>query len=81
MKEAASIELASKDLPDGRRATVLNMIFNHRLVVGDPETWTYDAAWCFRKDGSALRALSSWDGSGEPEGWMKNLQTGELRES
>jgi hypothetical protein len=63
-------------------------IYNWRLVTtpkSDPLCWS--RGWCYAGTGvqsftAAVMAAKAWDGSAgtEPEGWNKNLQTGEWRE-
>lgn len=67
--------------PDGRVVTVVNMIYNMRVIVGDGRM--ADAGWCYHKNIGTVLCAVAWvleDCEGEPEGWFKNLQTGELRQ-
>lgn len=66
---------------DGRALWVYLMITgNGRLCLGsEGNRWGFDAAWCYPSPAAAFAAADAWDGTGEPGGWMKNLQTGEYR--
>jgi hypothetical protein len=67
---------------------VMRQIWNWRLVttpLDDP--LGYDRGWCYAGTGpasflAAVLAAMAWDGADgtEPEGWNKNVQTGEWRE-
>lgn len=70
-------------LPDEREIVIYTFIFNARVVVG-PKGWmTYDEGWCYESPAAAMLAAAKWavaGAEGEPEGWIKNLQTGEFRD-
>jgi hypothetical protein len=67
---------------------VIRMIYNWRLAtVPKSCPMSYDRGWCYAGTGPAslaraVLAAAVWDGSDdtEPEGWNKNIQTGEWRE-
>jgi hypothetical protein len=71
------------DLEDGRRIVVYRMLFgNARICIGPANSKTYDDGYCYAGTGNAIVAACLWvagGGEGEPEGWTKNLQTGETR--
>jgi hypothetical protein len=70
-------------LPGGREATIYRMLFNARLCIGPPDWGTYDEGYCYENVATALVCTVAWidEGAiGEPEGWLKNLQTGEFRD-
>lgn len=70
-------------LADEREVVIYGFIFTARLVVG-PKGWdSYDDGWCYAAPSTAMLAATKWivaGCEGEPEGWIKNLQTGEFRE-
>jgi hypothetical protein len=72
------------DMPDGRRIVVYRMTFgNARLCVGPIDWLVYDAGYCYSGVDVAIVAAVHWiaaGAEGEPEGWKKNLQTGEVHE-
>jgi hypothetical protein len=67
---------------------VLRMIYNWRIARTPKDSpMTYDRGWCYAGTGDAalwraVLAAAAWDGADdtEPEGWSKNIQTGEWRE-
>ena len=67
---------------------VVRMIFNWRLATTPKHSpMTYDRGWCYAGTGlrsfmAAVLAAMAWDGAdgSEPDGWNKNIQTGEWRE-
>lgn len=65
---------------DGLELTVYRMIFNDRICVGEPGAPTYERAFCFPQDGSAIVAAERWDGEGDPPGpWIKESGTDRYR--
>jgi hypothetical protein len=68
---------------------VLRMIYNWRIArTPKDRPWSYDRHWCYAGTTwetliRAVRAAAEWDGADgtDPEGWSKNGQTGEWRES
>lgn len=70
------------ELPDERAIYVYAMLFNARVCIGPIGSSVYDEGYCYTAPAGALLAAAKYahaDGKGEPEGWMKNLQTGEFR--
>jgi hypothetical protein len=71
------------ELDDGRAVDVYVMLFsNARLCVGPPGWLVYDEGYCYSSPAGALLAAAKYvhaGGQGEPEGWIKNLQTQEYR--
>jgi hypothetical protein len=67
---------------------VVRMIYNWRLATTPKHSpMTYERGWCYAGTGpvsftAAVLAAMAWDGADgtEPEGWNKNIQTGEWRE-
>lgn len=79
--KAVAVIVYERQLPDGRIITVLAMIFNYRIAIG--EGWEYSDGWCYPRDlGKAfvLAAAQAWDGEGDPpDGWIKHLGSGRRR--
>ena len=58
-------------LPDGRGLWFYVMIFNWRVCVGLPEDEIgYDDGWCYQDPLLAEAAYETWDGQGDPPGWL-----------
>jgi len=73
------------DTDAGMRVCVYRMTFgNARLCIG-PASWAvYDAGYCYDGVARAVFSAATWIATGmggEPDGWKKNLQTGEWKES
>lgn len=68
-----------KILPDGREVSLLAMIYNVRMCIGEPNAQGYDDAYCFADRVRAEQAFAKWDGRGEPEGWIKHINTQRYR--
>ena len=72
------------ELDDGRAVFVYVMLFtNARVCIGPKGALWYDEGYCYSSPAGALLAAAKYvqaDGKGEPEGWIKNLQTQEYRE-
>lgn len=65
-----------RELADGMEITVYRYLFNDRLCWGRVGAPTYERAFCFEQDGSALEAARTWDGKGDPPGpWIKEVGT------
>lgn len=53
-----------------------------RLCAGHVDDKTgYEVGYCYASPEEAFAAADAWDGTGEPQGWMKNLQTGRYRKN
>lgn len=65
----------------------MRMLVNWRVTTTYKDTpYEYDRHWCFAGTGAVtlfrvVLAVAEWDGAGdtEPDGWVKNGQTGEWR--
>jgi hypothetical protein len=69
-------------LPDGETAVwVYHMTYGKgRLCIGWADDLTgWERGYCYESLTEAFAAADSWNGEGEPEGWFKNLQTGQYR--
>lgn len=71
-----------KTLADGTALWVYLMTFGKgRLCIGHVNNLNgYDRGFCYKSPAAAFKAADEWDGTGDPQGWFKNLQTGEYRE-
>jgi hypothetical protein len=65
---------------------VMKMLLNWRLVTTYKDDSGWHRGWCYYGTGpqalaNAVAAANAWDGSDdtEPDGWDKNLQTGEWK--
>jgi len=67
-----------KVLPDGRICGVHRLMFHWTMHVDIGEIGWEDK-YCFPNQMSATKALEDWDGTGDPEGWHRHLQTGRRR--
>jgi hypothetical protein len=69
-----------KDLGNGRYACLMQLLFTTAIITG---RWgdldSYDDRWCFETIPEAVNALDRWDGTGEPQGWIRNPRTGRRR--
>lgn len=70
--------LISKRFADGRMGYVVPLTFDRaRLAIGN---WDgFDDIWCYDSPAEAIAALEAWDGTGEPEGWMRHPPSGRRR--
>ena len=70
-----------RELPDGRVLFLSPMSYgNVRLHMSPPEhTIFFDDEWCYHDHDAAWRAVLGWDGTGEPDGWIRNPTTGRRR--
>lgn len=83
----ARIEGAISDtriLPNGDRLDVLPMLGGKgRLTLTLASTpmpeYQYDNCWCYERADRALEEHATWDGTGDPTGWIRNPPTGRRR--
>lgn len=71
-----------RELDDGQVLAVYPMIFTTRLCIGTIDTWAfgYQDAWCYPSPVSALLAMATWDGEGDPpDGWTRHIGSGRRR--
>jgi len=69
--------LHPRPIPGGRYACVRPKIFTHAIVTGRiGDMATIDKNWCYETYQQAKAALDAWDGTGEPEGWFRDPDTG-----
>lgn len=69
-----------KILPDGTKCGLQTMLFTTGLIVGISEDGLiYDRRYCYPDMSSAVSALKSWDGRGDPPGpWIKEKPSDRL---
>lgn len=81
LQEQAPKPLARRVLEDGRILELWQMMFNVRLTVTLPENvdMCWEDAWCFRDPVAAYVAIATWNGEGEPDGWIKHPPSGRAR--
>jgi hypothetical protein len=62
----------------GKYILVLDMIYNHRIVIAEWGSVWYERPFCFRKEGKpAIEAAQVWNGEGDPPGpWIKDVEEG-----
>lgn len=69
-----------KDLGDGRYAAAKPLLFHWTLVIGQiGDRFCYDDRYCYATADQAIRALTEWDGNGEPTDWHRHPHTGRRR--
>lgn len=72
--------VATEDLGDGLYAGVKPLMFHFSLILGAVgNTGSYEDHYCFPTRELAERALSLWDGRGDPVGWHRHPRTGRRR--
>jgi len=74
--------ILSREFPTGVCACVYSMSYGKgRICVGIVAEWaySYDHAYCYESIAQAVEALKAWDGTGEPQGWFRNPDTGRRR--
>lgn len=69
--------LVPKVLPGGRWAAVAPMLFTMAIITGEiGDDSGYQDRWCYHNLISAILALDTWNGSGEPPGWHRHPSSG-----
>ena len=64
--------LAWRDLPDGRHLDVIPLIYGARLGITRAGAHDYfDSVYDYADARDAIEALMTWDGKGEPGGWIR----------
>jgi hypothetical protein len=59
-----------RQLPDGRWAALMRMMFTTGLYIVEDE-FSWSTRWCYERFSDALHALETWDGTGDPPGdWI-----------
>jgi hypothetical protein len=61
-------------------AALCQFAFTTAIIVGTiGDRHGYDDRWCYHSITDAAKALSAWDGTGEPEGWHRHPLSGRRR--
>lgn len=68
----------SRTLPDGRLIGVHRLLFHWTLHVGIYVDG-YEDRYCYATQEGAVKAMSEWDGIGDPEGWHRHPMSGRRR--
>jgi hypothetical protein len=72
--------LHPRPIPGGRWAAVQPKLYTHSISIGRiGDESGIDDCWCYPTRAEAEAALEAWDGTGEPEGWMRNPTRGRRR--
>jgi hypothetical protein len=68
-------------LADGRVLYLQPMLGgNLRVSLSqDVDDCGFHTNYCFHDHGAAWRAALGWDGDGDPEGWVRHIETGRRR--
>ena len=74
--------LQVKDLGDGVYAAVKRLMYHWTMIVGlEGDHFSYTDRWCYATEEMAIKAMSEWDGIGDPKGWHRHPNTGRRREN
>jgi hypothetical protein len=69
--------LHPKPIPGGRYACIFPKLYTHAIITGRiGDRVSIGDCWCYEKYVQAVIALSAWDGTGEPEGWIRHPDSG-----
>lgn len=69
-----------KFFDDGFYAGVKRLLFHYTMIVGQiGDQCGYEKRYCYQTREGALKALTDWDGTGEPVGWHRSPETGRRR--
>lgn len=73
--------LYKRVLPDGRVLYLWEMLGNNvRISLSrDEQDMGFHSNYCFHDMCEAWRSALGWDGEGEPEGWVRHVETGRRR--
>jgi hypothetical protein len=52
---------------------------NLRLSLGPTDGVTFNSNYCFADRAAAWQAALSWDGHGDPDGWIRHIESGRRR--
>lgn len=67
----------AKLIGGGRYACIFPKMFTHAIITGRVgDHWGFGDCWCYRSAAEAKVALDRWDGTGEPEGWIRHPASG-----
>jgi len=77
---AMGYERPFRVLNDGRVATIQVMHLCLVAIVVDIHGYGHSDAFYYTSREQATRALEQWDGTGEPQGWVRHPQSGRRRD-
>lgn len=75
--------IAHRVLPDGRVLEAWQYLFNVRVTLAEPRDAAigYSDCWCYATAPLAVAVVETWDGEGEPDGWIKHPASGRYRKN
>jgi len=78
---AGADHMHERDLGDGRTLYLSQMLLgNVRLNIGETgDKLGYLDGYCFHDADAAWRAVLGWDGQGDPEGWVRHINSDRRR--
>lgn len=66
-----------REIPNDHYAAIYPKMFTHAIITGRVgDRVSLGDCWCYPDFASAVRALAAWDGTGEPQGWMRHPDSG-----
>lgn len=66
--------------PEGVYAAVRPMLFHYDLIFGDTgNKFSFHESWSYKTRALAEKALTEWNGYGEPTGWHRHPPSGRRR--
>lgn len=68
-----------KVFENGRQAAIAPFMFTSAIIC-DIDNCGYGDRWCYHTKRDAFKALDTWNGKGEPEGWHRHPKTGRRRD-
>lgn len=72
--------LLPKLITGNRWAAIMPLLYTNAIVSGRMgHALSYDDRWCYHGFDAAKRALESWNGEGEPQGWHRHPPSGRRR--
>jgi hypothetical protein len=74
--------LAVRMLPDGRWIGVHRLLYHWTLHVDIcPVTGNYEDRYCYHDIASCHDQMLTWDGTGDPTGWVRHPTSGRRRDA
>jgi hypothetical protein len=70
---------AYRTMPNGRICGIRRLMYHWTMHV-DINEFGYDDKYCFATLALAKTALDQWDGTGDPIGWHRHLNSGRRRD-
>jgi hypothetical protein len=65
-------------LRDGR-LVIVERLFGHAALLWVGTLQAHEDAWCYATCREAVAAAHTWDGTGEPQGWVRHPASGRRR--